>query len=172
MGTGFPKNAHRFDPYKTFKFRVEVDGKEVLGVNKVGAIKRTTQVVKYQSAGQNGRETSSPGRTTYDAITLERGKTQDMAFHEWANRVHSDSGGDKGMDLVNYKRDLALIIMTEKGHPAIRYNLYNCWVSEYTAFPNCDAGANSVAIESIKLEVEYWERDDSVKEPDESVPVS
>jgi phage tail-like protein len=171
MGRGFPKNAHRFDPYKTFKFRVEMDGKEVMAVNKVGALKRTTEVVKYKSSGDNGIETSSPGRTTYDAITMERGVTWDRTFEEWANKIHP-SPGDKGMDLVGYKKNLALVVLDEKGHSAMRFNLFNCWVSEYTAFPAMDAGGNAVAIENLKIEVERWERDTETKEPDEAAPVA
>jgi phage tail-like protein len=61
--------------------------------------------------------------------------------------------------------------MDETGHVAKRYFLYRCWVSEFTAMPDLDANANAVAIESMKLELESWERDLETKEPDESAPV-
>ena len=82
--------------------------------------------------------------------------------------------GDPGMDLVNYKKPLTLEVMNEKGHVAKRYFLHACWVSEYTAMPDLDANANAVAIETIKIELEGWERDTETKEPDESseVPAS
>ena len=73
MANGFVVNAHRFDPYKNFKFQVEWDDKPVLGVSKVGALKRTTEVVKHRSGGENSIDHKSPGRTSYEAITLERG---------------------------------------------------------------------------------------------------
>ena len=44
----FTVNATRFDPYKNFKFRVKWDGRYVAGVSKVGALKRTTEVVKHR----------------------------------------------------------------------------------------------------------------------------
>ena len=92
MANGFVVNAHRFDPYKNFKFRVNWDGKPVLGVSKVGALKRTTEVVKHRSGGENSTDHKSPGRTTYDSITMERGITHDPEFEKWANLVHPFAG--------------------------------------------------------------------------------
>ncbi len=170
MGAGFEKNAHRYDPYKNYKFRIVMDEKPVLGVQKVGALKRTTEVVKYREGGENSVEHKSPGRTAYEGISLERGITHDREFEKWANMVHPYDG-DESMDLVNYKKDLILEVMNEKGHVAFRYFLEDCWVSEYTAMPDMDASANAVAIETMKLEMEGWKRDLDTKEPDESAAV-
>ena len=90
--TGFVVNAQRVDPYKNFKFRVLWDGKTVLGISKVGSLKRTTEVVKHRSGGENSNDHKSPGRTSYDAITLERGITHDLEFEKWANKVHPFQG--------------------------------------------------------------------------------
>lgn len=170
MPSGFVKNAHRVDPYKTFKFRVLWDGKTVLGVHKVGPLKRTTAVVTHPAGGANNVDFKSPGRTTYDAITLERGMTHDTAFEQWANLVHPYDG-DTAMDLVSYKKELTLEVLNEKGHTALRYFLHDCWVSEFTAVPALDAGANAVAVEMIKIEMEGWNRDTNTPEPNEADPV-
>ena len=170
MAKGFVTNAHRVDPYKNYKFRVLWDGRVVLGVSKVSALKRTTEVVTHREGGENSTDHKSPGRTTYDAVTMERGITHDPEFEAWANMVHPYSG-DTAMDLVNYKKPLTLEVMNEKGHVAKRYFLHSCWVSEYTAMPDLDANANAVAIETIKIELEGWERDTETKEPDESSAV-
>ena len=166
MPKGFVTNAHRFDPYKNFKFRVILDGKPVMGVSKVSALKRTTDVVKHRDGGDNSTDRKSPGRTTYEGLTMERGVTHDLEFERWANLVHSFSG-DAAMDLVNYKKELTLEVMNEKNHVALRYFLHRCWVSEYTSLPDLDANANAVAIQTIKVELEGWERDPETKEPDE-----
>jgi phage tail-like protein len=173
MAKGFVTNAHRVDPYKNFRFRVVWDGKTVLGVSKVGALKRTTEVVKHREGGENSTDHKSPGRTSYEGLSMERGITHDLEFEKWANLVHP-YGGDAGMDLVNYKKELTLEVMNERGQVAKRYFLHNCWVSEFTAVPDLDANANAVAIESLKIELEGWERDPDAKEPDEkaAVPVS
>jgi phage tail-like protein len=170
MGDGFPANAHRFDPYKNFKFRLKDGERTVLGVSKVGTLKQTTQVVTYRSGGDNTWERKSPGRTTYDAIMLERGITQDRDFERWAKQV-SSWDGDPTKDLVGYKRELTLEVMNEKGQVAMRCFLHECWVSEYTAMPELDASGNAIAVESVKLELEGWSRDESTTEPDESQPV-
>ena len=166
----FSINATRFDPYKNFKFRVKWDGRYVAGVSKVSALKRTTEVVSHRDGGDNSSDYKSPGRTTYEAITMERGLTHDREFEAWANKVHP-TAGDASMDLVGHKKTLTLEVLNERGHVAMRYALYNCWVSEFTALPELDANANAVAIEALKIELEGWERDIDTKEPNEASPV-
>jgi len=170
MPNGFVTNAHRIDPYKNYKFRLLWDQKVVMGISKVGPLKRTTEVVTHRDGGDNSRDHKSPGRTTYEGITMERGITHDLQFESWANLIHPTSG-DAGMDLVNFRKDVTLEFMDEMGHVAKRYFLYRCWVSEFTATPDLDANANAVAIESLKLELESWERDPETKEPDEASAV-
>ena len=170
MAKGFVVNAHRIDPYKNYKFRVLWDAKTVLGVSKVSSLKRTTEVVKHREGGENSTDHKSPGRTTYEPVTMERGMTHDLEFEKWSNLVHQFRG-DPAMDLKNYKKELTLEVMNERGQVAKRYFLHRCWISEYTTSPDLDANANAVAIESIKLELEGWERDVDTKEPDETAAV-
>jgi len=167
MPKNFVKNATRVDPYKNFKFTVTWDGQTVLGVSKVSALKRTTEVVKHRDGGDNSSDHKSPGRTTYDAITLERGLTHNADFELWANKVHPASG-DAAMDLAEFRKELTLNVMNEKGHVVFRYFLHRCWVSEFTAVPELNANANAIAIESLKIELESWERDTATQEPKES----
>ena len=164
--TGFVVNAQRVDPYKNFKFRVLWDGKAVLGISKCGALKRTTEVVKHRSGGDNSHDHKSPGRSSFEGVSMERGVTHDLEFEKWANKVHSYQG-DASMDLAGYKKDLTLEVMNERGQVALRYFMFRCWVSEYQALPDLDANANAIAIQHIKLELEGWERDAEVVEPSE-----
>jgi phage tail-like protein len=167
MPTGFTKNAHRVDPYKTYKFRVLWDDKPVLGVSRVGQLRRVTNVIAHRSGGSNSADSKSPGRTQYDGITFERGITHDPEFEAWANKVHPYAG-DAAMDLVGYKKELTLEVLNEKGQVALRYFLHGCWVSEFTAVPQLDSSANAIAIETIKIELEGWERDPDSQEPSEA----
>src|SRR2546425_10393551 len=134
----FVVNATRVDPYKNFKFRVKWDGRYVAGVSSVSALRRTTEVVEHREGGDPSSMHKSPGRTTYDAITLERGITHDPEFEKWANLVHPLSG-DAAMDLRNFRKDIALLINNERGQTVKRYLLFRCWVSEYTSVPDLDA---------------------------------
>ena len=161
-------NPQRFDPYKNFKFRVRWDGKYVAGVSKVTGLKRTTEVVKHREGGDPSSSRKSPGRTEYEAITLERGVTHDTEFEKWANKVWN-FGSQLGMEvsLKDFRKDITIEMYNEAGQKVVAYNVFRCWVSEYTAMPDLDANANAVAIQNIKLENEGWERDYAVVEPTE-----
>ena len=158
----------RFDPYKNFKFRVKWDGKYVAGVSKVGSLKRTTEVVKHRDGGDPSSSRKSPGRTEYEAITLERGVTHDKDFEQWANKVWNyGSGLGAEVALKDFRKDMIIEVYNESGQLAISYKVYRCWVSEFQSLPDLDANANAVAIQTIKLENEGWERDIEVVEPAE-----
>jgi phage tail-like protein len=164
----FSVNAQRFDPYKNFKFRVKWDGRYVAGISKVGGLKRTTEVVKHREGGDPSTTRVSPGRTSYDAITLERGVTNDVEFEQWANKVwHLGGGLGAEVSLADFRKDLILEVYNEAGQLALAYKIYRCWISEYQAMPDLDANANAVAIQHIKIENEGWERDVDVTEPTE-----
>jgi phage tail-like protein len=164
----FSVNPTRFDPYKNFKFRIKWDGKYVAGLSKMSALKRTTEVVKHRTGGEPSTSRKSPGRTEYDAITLERGVTHDLEFENWANKVWNlGQGLGTEVSLKDFRKDIIIEIYNEAGQLAISYHVVRCWVSEYQALPDFDANANAVAIQHIKLENEGWSRDVNVNEPQE-----
>jgi phage tail-like protein len=164
----FSVNAQRFDPYKNFKFRVKWDGRYVAGISKVGALKRSTEVVEHRDGGDPSTSRKSPGRTKYEAITLERGVTHDKDFEQWANKVWNyGSGLGAEVALDKFRKDLIIEVYNEGGQLALAYKVFRCWVSEYQAMPDLDANANAVAIQTLKLENEGWERDYEVPEPKE-----
>jgi phage tail-like protein len=170
----FSVNPQRFDPYKNFKFKVKWDGRYVAGISKAGMLKRTTEVVKHREGGDPSTTRKSPGRTEFEAITLERGVTHDPEFENWANKVWNLGAGlGAEVSLKDFRKDIILEIYNESGQKVIAYKVFRCWVSEYQAVPDFDANANAVAIQHIKLENEGWELDSSVteqKEP-EKTPV-
>src|SRR5437763_9508489 len=166
----FTVNAQRFDPYKNFKFLLKFVGSNtpVAGISKVSALKRTTEVVKHRDGGDPSSSRKSPGRSEYDAITLERGVTHDTEFEKWANKVWNfGSGLGAEVSLKDFRKDIIIEVYNEAGQVAIAYNVFRCWVSEYQATADLDANANAVLISHIKLENEGWERDQSVTEPTE-----
>jgi phage tail-like protein len=173
----FSVNALRFDPYKNFKFRVFFVGSTtpVAGVSKVSGLKRTTEVVKHREGGDLSSSRKSPGKTDYEAITLERGVTHDTEFEKWANKVWNFGAGlGSEVSLKDFRKDILIEVYNEAGQKALAYKIYRCWVSEFQALSDLDANANAVAIQHIKLENEGWERDVEVPEPTEptfTVPV-
>ena len=160
----------RFDPYKNFKFKIKWDGRYVAGVSKVGALKRTTEVVKHREGGDPSSTRKSPGRTEFEALTLERGVTHDVEFEKWANKVWDfNSGLGKEVSLKDFRKDIIIELYNESGQKVIAYKVFRCWVSEYQAQADLDANANAVLIQNIKLENEGWERDLEVVEPAELI---
>ncbi len=164
----FSVNAQRFDPYKNFKFRVKWDGRFVAGVSKVSALKRSTEVIEHREGGDPSTARKSPGRTKFDSITLERGVTHDVEFERWANKVWKfGSGLGSEVSLADFRKDIIIEFYNEAGQLALAYKVFRCWASEFQALPDLDANANAVAIQTLKLENEGWERDTDVPEPAE-----
>jgi len=165
----FSVNARRFDPYKNFKFRVRWDGRYVAGVSRVGALTRTTEVVSHREGGDPSSSRKSPGRSDFAPVTLERGVTHDIEFEQWAHKVWNFGGGlGAEVSLVDFRKDITLEVYNEAGQVALAYKLFRCWASEFQALPQLDANANAVAIQTLRLENEGWERDEAVAEPAEA----
>jgi phage tail-like protein len=166
----FTVNPQRFDPYKNFKFLVVWDGKIVAGISKISPMKRTTEVVKHRDGGSTSSPHKSAGRTEFEAITLERGVTHDPEFDRWANKVWLvGQGRGAESSLRDFRKDIVIQLLNEAGQVAVAYKVYRAWVSEYQIVGELDANANAVAISSLKLENEGWERDFEVAEPEEPV---
>jgi phage tail-like protein len=164
----FTVNAHRYDPYRTFMFQVIIDGRVVAGLKKMSVLKKTTEAVKWRTAGDPTHERILPGGTSYEAITLEQGLTHDPVFENWANLVNNIQGS-AAISLKDFRKDIVLNVLNLQGNVAISYKVYRAWVSEYQALPEFDAGTmNAVGIQHIMLQHEGWERDKSVNEPTET----
>ena len=144
--TQFTVNPTRFDPYKNFKFRIKWDGNYVAGMSKVSSLKRSTEVVEHREGRRSGATIrKSPGRTKYEAITLDRGVTHDLEFEKWAKKVWNYGEGlGSEVSLKDFRKNIILEVYNEAGQLALAYKIYRCWVSEYQALPDLDANANAV----------------------------
>lgn len=163
----FPANPHRLDPYKVFKFQVILDGEVVPGVSKVSPLRRYTEPVRYRDGAFPSIFLRIPSTTRFDPIVLERGITHDPTFEDWAELAHSPAG-DAAMSLRDFRKDMRINLLNMQGTVVLSYMVYRCWVSEYRPLPELNADANAVAIETIVLEHEGFERDRAVHEPVET----
>jgi phage tail-like protein len=168
MGKPFSVNTDRFDPYKSFRFLIYfgISTTPVAGVSKVMGLKRSSDPIEYKEGG-NPIIRQGLGRTKYEPITLERGVTHDSDFEDWANAAQKLDKGAPSQSLKDLRRQVRIELLNEAGQPVHRYIVHRCWVSEYQALPDLDAGTNAVAIEHIKLQNEGWEHDLSLTEPTE-----
>lgn len=163
--------APRLDPYRYFRFRLNWQGRHVAGFSKVSMLKRTTELVSHRDGGENPIVHKSPGRTMYEAITLERGVTHDIEFEEWANQAWNlDSHSGSEVPQEDFRKDLVIELYDEAGQLAKAWTVHRSWVSEFQALPDLDANANAVAIQTIKLEHEGWELTDEGTESAEPNP--
>lgn len=163
----FTVNAARIDPYRNFKFIVSWDGRAVAGISKVGALKRTTEVVSHREGNDISTDRHSPGRTNFEPIMLERGVSHDADFANWGNLVYS-TDGDGAVSLANFRKDIRIELLNLQGNVVLAYNVFRCWPSEFVTLPELDAKASAVAIQSITLRNEGWEIDEAVTEPTET----
>jgi phage tail-like protein len=159
MGKPFTVNINRYSPYATYRFLVYfgTSTSPVAAVSKVSALKRSSDPIEYKEGG-NPIILKGLGRTKYDAITLERGVTEDLDFANWANAAQVLDNGSPKTSLANLRQEVRIDLLNEDGQPVWRFLVHRAWVSEYQALPDLDAGANAIAIEHIKLENEGWEQ--------------
>lgn len=153
-------NAKLVLPFRTFKFLVYFEGKNdpVALVNKMSALKRTTEVVEWRQGGESNTVRKLAGRTKYEAITLEQGISADSDFEDWAHRVNQ-WGSDSGQKDNDFRKEMRVEVLDLDGNVVLKYKLHKCWVSEYTAIPDLDANSNTVGIKTLKIENEGWEKD-------------
>ena|SRR5579862_5122751 len=161
----FSVNTLRHDPYKSYRFLLYfgTNTSPVAAMSKVTTLKRVTDVIEYKEGGYNVI-LKGLGRTKYDAVTLERGVTQDLDFITWADATQKLDQGLPTTSLANVRREIRIQLCNEDGLPVRGFIVHRCWVSEFQALPDLDAGANAIALEHIKLENEGWEVDPSIVE--------
>lgn len=159
-----PPRTSAFDPYRTFKFRVRLDGNVVAGVTKVSALGRSVAPNEVKEAGDALGARQNPGLVSFDEVTLEQGWSADRTFEQWANQVlqlHADPAAAR-----NFKRTVFIEIFDLAGNaaatggsaPVQRYKLHRAWVSKYVAMPELNADAGGFGISSVSLRHEGWER--------------
>lgn len=145
--------------YAQFRFRVKWDGRYVAGIHRVTPLERHTDVVVHRSGGDPLVAHRSPGQTRFEPVVLMRGLTRDLEFERWAGKVWTfGASAGQEVSLRDFRKDVDLECFDEADRPLLAYRLYRCWVSDYQALPDLDAGANAVRIESLTLQHEGWER--------------
>ena len=120
-------------------------------------------MIEYKECGYNVI-LKGLGRTKYEPITLERGVTQDLDFITWADTTQNLDQGLPQTSLKDLRREIRIQLCNEEGQAVRGFIVHRCWVSEFQALPDLDAGANAIALEHIKIENEGWEVDPTIVE--------
>ena len=137
----------RRDPYKVFKFRVEIDGLTAAAFTEVSGLESETFVVEYRTGSEHGVR-KLPGLTKYSNIVLKRGITQDAELWTWRQRVI-----DGNLDRHNG----SIILQDDSGQDQVRWNFRNGWPCKLHG-PLLNARGNDVAIETLEIAHEGLER--------------
>jgi phage tail-like protein len=165
-GAEFTVNPSRFDPYKQHKFRVKWDGRFVPGIVHVSGLGQSTEVVPARPGTGTGAVRKAPGATSCGPIVIERGRTHDTTFEQWAAKVFNATtpAAAPGQDI---RKDFIVDLLNEAGQLVMSYKVYRAWPSRYEPIKELDANKGEPALEVLTLECETFERDTSVVEPKE-----
>lgn len=145
-------DAGRYDPYKSFRFEVEIAGNMVFakaGFQKVSGLNMTTEVIEYREGGDSLTVSKTPGLTSFEAITLERGMSEDSDMWDWASKLF-DFNSVAQVNSPKYRANMKIKLKDRAGTVVKIWEVPNCWVSEYST-GEFDAQGNSVMIETIKV---------------------
>jgi len=138
------------DPYRNYKYEVEIDGFTRAGFSKVTGLKETTEKINYREGGDNESPRKLAGQTDFDDIVLERGMSIDNDFNNWRQQIYDvdQVEGNQGGD--DYRRTVIIYLKNKAGTRVKQWTVKKAWPSE-KADPDLDAGANDVAIETLTL---------------------
>lgn len=165
--TEFSVNPHRRHAYGNRRFRVRWDGRVVPGVTRVSGLVRRTDTIATRDGNDPGTPLPTPGETTYEPITLERGRTHDDAFEAWADLVFDRDAESGETDLDEFQKSVVVDLLNEGGQVVMAFHVFDCWPSEYVALGTLDANDPERATESLTLQHTGWVRDEAVTEPAE-----
>lgn len=134
--------AERRDPYRSFNFRLEIDGVPLGAFSEVSGLTAEGDVVEYREGTdvqQNVRK--YPGPRKYLNITLKRGITQEQSFWRWYNNIVNGQPD---------RRDVTIVLLNDARQPVLRWHAENAWINKIEG-PTLKAAGNEIAMESVEL---------------------
>jgi phage tail-like protein len=133
----------RKDPYRNFRFRVEIDGIYKGSFSEVTIPDSTTDVTEYREGNDPLYQRKLSGLIKYGNITMKKGITDSKELYEWRQRVE-----EKGA--INERKGISLILIDEEGNDKSHWDVVNAWPTKYSA-GGLSAKANEVLIETIEI---------------------
>ena len=140
----------RKDPYRQFRFRIEIDGITQAGFHEVTFPDTTTDPVEYREGIDPPKFRKLSGLTKYGNITLKWGITDSMDLYNWRKQI-IDTGADKA------RKNMSIILIDEAGNDKARWDIENAWPNKYDP-PDFSAKGNEVAIELLEIVHEGFRR--------------
>lgn len=133
--------GRKADPYRGFRFRIEIDGISAAHFSEVSGLQVETETEPYEEGGVNDFVHQLPKRTKYPHITLKRGITDVDTLWKW----HQDVVSGK------FKRkNGSIILLNEAGEDTWRWNFTNAFPVKWSG-PDLKADSSTVGFETIEL---------------------
>ncbi len=146
----------RKDPYRQFRFRIELDGIEQAGFSECTFGDTTTDPVEYREGDEPPRFRKLSGLTKYGNITLKWGITDTMDIYNWRQDIINDGAG-KGTGEQGHRKNVSIILVDEAGSDKARWDIERAWPTKYDP-PDFSAKGNEVAIETLEIVHEGFKR--------------
>jgi len=139
------------DPYRNFKFEVEIDGFVRGGFATVSGLSETTEDITYREGGENETPHHIPGQTTFGDVTLGRGMSTDDDLTNWRNEIFNidNAEGVQG-DNETFRKTVVIHLKDKSGGRVKKWTVTRAWPKEYTT-EDLDANANAVLINTLVL---------------------
>lgn len=140
--------AQRVDPFRNFRFLVEIEGVQQAGFLECSGFGSTLEVIEYREGGDTPTVRKLPGKATYPDITLKWGVTLSTELYEWHRAA---------LNGEIQRRNGSIVVQDDVGQEAVRWNFFNAWPSKYDG-PDFNAKGNDVAIDTLTVSCERVER--------------
>jgi len=140
----------RKDPYRQFRFRVEIDGITQAGFSECSFADTTTDPVEYREGDELPTVRKLSGLTKFGNITLKWGITDTIEIYNWRQQI-IDSGAEGA------RKNMSIILVDEAGSDKARWNITRAWPTKYDP-PDFSAKGNEVAIETLEIVHEGFKR--------------
>lgn len=148
------------DLCRMFRFRLKWNGRYVAGFTEVSPLPVKMKCADRVQSGYPPPAIGPEGQCTPYFINLDRGTAFDLSFEQWIVKARSfGPATGKGSLLPEYKRSLTIEACDEVGTVEFTYHLANCWVTEYRAIPDPDAGSDRTVIEHLRFGFGHWVRE-------------
>ena len=141
----------RQDPYRNFRFRIEIDGITQAGFSECSFGDTSSEVVEYREGTDSLHVRKESGPVRFDNLVLKWGITDSMDLYNWRKLVE-DSGAEAA------RKNMSIILVDSKGVDKARWDITSAWPVRYGLWNDFDAGGHDVLYEMLEITYEGFRR--------------
>ena len=138
------------EPYRNFRYLLEIDGFASAGFNKVSGIDTELDVIDYREGGENVIQRKLPGQAKFSPLVVERGATFNLDMWNWYQSIVS-YGGTPGLLIA--RKTVNIVLIGHNNKRLREWTAQNAWPSKWE-IGDLDAKANEVLIERMTIQHE------------------